>query len=51
MTIAQHIKDICPERHPQSYKKTGFTFANEENEEEFLYKCDDCNARVWILIN
>lgn len=49
--IPQNINDNCPECNPRSYKETGFTFANEENEEEYLYNCDDCNARVWILIN
>ena len=56
MKIPQKIKDNCPSCHPVRYTKTTCSYANEKEKlttddgfiYEYLYKCDNCNAGLWI---
>ena len=48
MKVPQKIHDNCPSYHPRTYVSTSCTFTNEENEEEYLYECDTCKAKIWI---
>ena len=48
MTAPHKINDNCPGCNPISYKESPMTFINEENEEEYLYECDTCKAKIWI---
>lgn len=49
--IPTKINDICPSCNPTSYIKSTCTFIEQEQEDEYLYQCDKCNAKLWVDID
>lgn len=47
---SKYINEICPECHPASSVKSKCEFTGEVDEvnEEYLYQCCKCGARIWV---
>jgi uncharacterized protein with PIN domain len=59
--VPKYIKENCPSCHPHCYSKTLAEFTGKVNqiefidsdgtstpENEYLYKCVKCGARMWV---